>query len=148
MNDLTPKQLLLLRAKVKKPFELIVDGISMLPVIRPGDRIRVCVKDTYAAGDILVFFYKDNSLLVHRLLKVDNGRYFCKGDNSFRLEDIEKQNIIGAVLLDHDANNTPDFITASYSISRIFRNMAYDLEKVRSTAEYAEYTKKYLGENR
>lgn len=69
MNDLTPKQLLLLRAKVKKPFELSVDGISMLPILHPDDSIKVCAKDEYTVGDILVFFYKDDSLLVHRLLK-------------------------------------------------------------------------------
>ena len=148
MNDLTQKQLLLLRSKVKKPFELRVDGISMLPILHPGDSIRVCAKDEYAVGDILVFFYKDDSLLVHRLLKVENGRYFCKGDNAFRLEDIEKQNIVGAVMLDHDANNSPDFIAATYSISRIFRKMAYNPEKTKSSAEYVEYARNYLGENR
>ena len=148
MNDLTPKQLLLLRSKVKKPFELSVDGISMLPILHPGDSVKVCAKDEYAVGDILVFFYKDDSLLVHRLLKVENGRYFCKGDNAFRLEDIEKQNIVGAVMLDHDVNNTPDFIAASYSISRIFRKMAYNSERTKLSAEYAEYARKYLGENR
>ena len=148
MNDLTQKQLLLLRAKVKKPFELSVDGISMLPILHPGDSVKVCAKDEYAVGDILVFFYKDDSLLAHRLLKVENGRYFCKGDNAFRLEDIEKQNIVGAVMLDHDANNSPDFIAASYSISRIFRKMAYNPEKTKSSAEYAEYARNYLGENR
>lgn len=148
MNDLTQKQLLLLRSKVKKPFELRVDGISMLPILHPGDSIKVCAKDEYTVGDILVFFYKDDSLLVHRLLKVENGRYFCKGDNAFRLEDIEKQNIVGAVMLDHDANNTPDFITASYSMSRIFRKMGYNSDKMKSSAEYAEYAQNYLGENR
>ena len=148
MNDLTPKQLLLLRAKVKKPFELSVDGISMLPILHPGESIKVCAKDEYTVGDILVFFYKDDSLLAHRLLKVENGRYFCKGDNAFRLEDIEKSNIVGAVMLDNDVNNTPDFIAASYSISRVFRKMAYNSEKVKLSAEYAEYARNYLGENR
>ena len=148
MNDLTPKQLLLLRAKVKKPFELSVDGVSMLPILHPGDSIKVCATDEYMIGDIFVFFYKDDSLLVHRLLKVENGRYFCKGDNAFRLEDIEKQNIVGAVMLDHDANNSPDFITASYSMSRIFRKMGYNSDKMKSSAEYAEYAQNYLRENR
>ena len=119
-----------------------------LPILHPGDSIKVCAKDEYKVGDILVFFYKDDSLLVHRLLKVENGRYFCKGDNAFRLEDIEKQNIVGAVMLDHDANNTPDFITASYSISRIFQKMGYSSDKVKSSAEYAEYVQNYLRENR
>lgn len=147
MNDLTTKQLLMLRAQIKKPFELTVDGTSMLPILHPGESIEVCTKDNYSIGDILVFFYKEDTLLVHRLLKIGNGRYFCKGDNSFRLEDIEKKDIIGAVLITSDVNNTPEFIAASYSINRIFRKCGYNAEITMTTPEYSQYADKYLGEN-
>ena len=144
MNNFTIKSLLMLRTKINKPFELKVDGISMLPILHPGDTVKVCAKDEYTAGEILVFFYKEEALLVHRLLRIENGRYFCKGDNSFRLEDIGKDDIIGSVMLDEDANNTIDFIAKSYSMSRIFRKLAFDSEKTKSTAEYAKYTEKYI----
>lgn len=143
-KELTPKQLLLLRAKIKKPFELTVDGVSMLPVLHPGDSITICAKDEYSVGDIVVFFYKNDELLVHRLLKIDKGRYFCKGDNSFRLEDVDSSALIGSVLLDADPNNTPEFISASYAVSRVFRRCGYDVEKVKTTPEYIEYKEKYL----
>ncbi len=146
MNDLSLKQLLIIRSKIDKTFELTVEGISMLPILHPGDSIKVCAKKEYSVGDILVFFYKDNTLLVHRLLIIKNERYFCKGDNAFRLEDIKKEDIIGAVILDSDANNTSDFIETSYLISKIFRKNGYSTEKTKLTSEYIEYAKKYLGE--
>lgn len=63
MKDLTTKQLLLLRAKIKRPYELTVDGTSMLPILSPGDRVKVCAKDDYSIGDILVFFSKEDTML-------------------------------------------------------------------------------------
>ncbi len=90
MKNLYEKQLLILQSKRKQPFKLTIEGTSMLPVLHPGNCISICAKEDYIVGDILVFFYKNDTLLVHRLLKIENGRYFCKGDNSFRLEDVEK----------------------------------------------------------
>ena len=144
MNTLTIKQSLLLLTKIKRPFELTVNGMSMFPILYSGDNIKVCAKDDYSIGDIIVFFYKENTLLVHRLLKIENGRYFCKGDNSFRLEDVEKKDIIGAVQLEYDAHNTPEFIAASYSISRIFRKCGYNTDIIKLTDEYLHYADRYL----
>lgn len=91
MNDLLTKQILIIQLKSPQKIQLNVDGTSMLPTLHPGDSIEICSKDDYTIGDILVFFYKNDTVLVHRLLKIENRRYFCKGDNSFRLEDIEKK---------------------------------------------------------
>ena len=147
MNELTIKQLLILRSRLKKQFEITVDGTSMLPILHPGDSIQICAKDDYFVGDILVFFYKNENLVVHRLLKIENERYFCKGDNAFRLEDIVKNDIIGAAILESDANNKPEFIDASYLISRIFRENGYNIKKTKMSLEYSDYAKNYLGEN-
>lgn len=146
MNQSTTemKQILLLRSKIKKPFNLTVEGISMLPILHAGDTIAICRKDSYEIGDILVFFYKQNELLVHRLLKIEKNRYFCKGDNAFRLEDISEDQIIGAVLLESDPHKTSEFIDASYRINRIFRRCKYDAELTKQEPEYELYRKKYL----
>lgn len=141
---LEAQKILLLRSKSKKPFNLTVAGISMLPILHEGDTISVCSKETYEIGDILVFFYKQNELLVHRLLKIEKGRYFCKGDNAFRLEDISAEQILGAVLLENDKHKTEEFINDSYRINRIFRNCKYNTELTRQEAEYQLYRKKYL----
>lgn len=148
MNDFFIKQYLLFMSKTKKPFDLTVEGTSMLPILQPGEIINICAKDNYSVGDILVFFYKNELLIVHRLLKIEDGRYFCKGDNSFRLEDIEKQDIVGAVMIESDINNTSEFINASYSVNRIFRESGYDINITKSSRKYAEYANKYLGESK
>lgn len=138
------KEMLLFRSKIKRPFELTVSGVSMLPVLHEGDTISVCRKDSYEIGDILVFFYKQEELLVHRLLKIEKGRYFCKGDNSFRLEDISEDQILGSVLLENDPHRTEEFIEASYRINRLFRSCKYDAELTKKHEEYTQYCKKYL----
>ncbi len=132
----------LVRAKGK--IELSLSGTSMLPVLSCGQTITVCAKEQYEIGDILVFLYKNGEVLTHRLLKIQNGRYFCKGDNSFRLEDIEKKDIIGAVELEFDKNNTPEFISASYAVNRLFRANGYDRDKTVKTQQYIEYEDKFL----
>ncbi len=142
--DISTKHFLTLLSKIKQPFDLTVSGTSMHPILNPGERIKVCAKNDYTVGDILVFYYKNDVLLVHRLLKIENGRYFCKGDNSFRLEDVEKSAILGAVIQIKDVNNTPEFISASYTINRVFRRCGYDIEKTRLTPEYTAYWQNYL----
>lgn len=144
MNTLEPIDILMLRANCGKPFDLRVSGTSMHPILHDGDTITVCRRDSYQIGDILVFLYKDNTVLVHRLLKIQNGRYFCKGDNAFRLEDITDDQIVGAVQLNDDSNKTDAFITASLQISKIFRKCGYDTEMVKQTSEYLAYAETYL----
>ena len=131
-------------SQLKKPFDLVVEGTSMLPILHPGDIISVCRKDHYEVGDILVFVYKKNELLVHRLLKFENGKYFCKGDNSFRLEDVFENCIIGAVLLEDDPHKTDEYIENSYKMNRIFRNHKYDVERTQNDPKYIQYLKKYM----
>ena len=144
MNNLYLKKLLILKSKLHQPFEIIVEGTSMHPILYHGQKITICGRDEYSVGDILVFFYKNDSLLVHRLLKIHNERYFCKGDNSFRIEDIKREDIVGAAILEFDANNTSEFISDSYLINRIFRNNVYNIVKTKRTLEYMAYEMKYL----
>lgn len=133
-----------LRAKIKKPFSLTVAGTSMLPLIREGEDIPICRKDTYDIGDILVFIYQQDRLIVHRLLDIRGDRYFCKGDNSFELEEIGSDQIIGAVLIEDDPHSTAEFVRDSYRINCIFRECDHDIGKTKQTEEYKSYYKKYL----
>ena len=135
---------LLLCTKMKCSFKLTVDGTSMIPILNPGDSIVVCPKEEYVVGDILVFYYKNDDLLVHRLLQTRNGRLLCKGDNSFRMEDILPEQIIGAVQLEYDSNRTEDFIAASLQINKIFRKCGYNSDLIRQHPTYIEYKNKYI----
>ncbi len=133
-----------LRAKIKKPFSLTVAGTSMFPLIREGESISICRKDAYDIGDILVFIYPQDRLIVHRLLKIQGDRYFCKGDNCYELEEIGFDQIIGAVLLEDDPHHTAEFVRDSYHINCIFRECDHDIGKTKQTEEYQAYYKKYL----
>lgn len=144
MDTLEKINILNLYSKFKKQFEIRVAGESMNPILHDGDIITVCRKDNYQLGDILVFIYKNNEVLVHRLLKVHHNQFYCKGDNSFRLENFDEEKVIGSVVLDFDRNNNPEFIRDSLLISKLFRHSKYNTEIIKSLPEYLEYRKKYL----
>lgn len=133
-------------SKIKKPFELTVSGTSMLPVIHEGESISICGKDSYDIGDIIVFIYRQDRLIVHRLLDIKEDRYFCKGDNSFELEEIGYAQIIGAAMIEHDPHRAKVFIRDSYEINRIFKECGRDIGRTKLTPEYQDYYKKHLEE--
>ena len=124
--------------------EITVTGVSMNPTLYEGDTVAVQKCDDYDVGDILVFTYKDGSLLVHRLLKKDGLRYYCKGDNAFRLEDVTINQIAGKVVSVNGAS-PPEFsaelIRLSYLVNREFRRLGYDTEKVKKSSIYLLYNK-------
>ena len=78
--------------------DISVTGVSMEPSLRAGDVVTIRRTESYEIGDILVFLYKNNELLIHRLLRIKDQRYFCKGDNAFRLEDVLYEQIFCKVV--------------------------------------------------
>lgn len=75
---------------------------SMEPNIKTGSIILVeSVKDTakFKQGDVITFKTKDNILITHRIIEVDNNgqRYITKGDNNNGpdVEPVLAQNIVG-----------------------------------------------------
>lgn len=142
MDNIILQKLLYAQISAKKQIEISVTGVSMNPVLFEGDRITVIKCADYNIGDILVFNYKDG-LLVHRLLKKD-GKYFCKGDNSFRLEDVSTDQIIGkvAAVNGHDIGPCPQrLIELSYLVNRAFFKCHYDQIKTKQTDIYQLYEK-------
>ena len=143
---MTDEQLLYktLFLRARHGVELTVDGTSMLPVLHPGDTILVRKKESYEPGDILVFLYKNNELLVHRFLKIEAGRYFCKGDNALRLEDMTLPDIAGKAILHNGEplKETPAYLPSlSYLVNRAFRKCGYDIKKTKESAIYRFYQK-------
>ena len=72
----------------------------MLPTLLAGDVVTIAAQGNYAVGDILVFLYGDDELLIHRCIEADwdNQVYICKGDNAFRLEKVDHEAILGKVI--------------------------------------------------
>lgn len=134
----------ILFARARVGFSLTVLGNSMEPILHQGDTVEVQRKHEYKVGDIIVFLYKDDSLIIHRLLKIENNHYFCKGDNSFRLEDIDASKIVGAIYVSDDKHNDENFITASLEIARLFKHHRFDREKTMNSQIYNKFKKLYL----
>ncbi len=75
-----------------------VIGFSMLPAIQQKDMIRVQRSDKYCVGDIVVYEYKMQGLLVHRIIAINGNEVWCRGDNAVRIEKIGYADIIGKVV--------------------------------------------------
>ncbi len=134
-------KLLLNQVSYDREVCISVVGISMNPTLFEGDTITVRKAKTYNVGDILVFIYK-GELLVHRLLKIQDNRFFCKGDNSFRLEDMPYEDIAGKVILRNGSDLPPCpnwLVLLSYQVNRCFRKSRYDIEKTKKSGIYRFY---------
>ena len=141
MDNVLMQKLLFANLRTGRDMTIAVTGVSMNPTMWEGDRVTVKKSDSYAVGDILVFVYK-GELLIHRLLKIENGRYFCKGDNAFRLEDMQIDQIAGKVILLNEKPLAPlpeALLTLSYLVSRTFRKRAYDIEQTKQSGIYRFY---------
>lgn len=125
-------------------FSIVVEGTSMSPVLNANDLIFVVAADSYTVGDIVLFFYKDE-LLVHRILKIYDKRYYCKGDNSLRLEDVDYTQIIGKVVLCNNNEIPPlsqELLELSYEVSCVFRKSGYSKHFTINSDTYLKYKKK------
>ena len=80
LNDILTPDILRKLAKVNI-LKFTVRGISMCPLIQPDDIVEIAASEKYEPPDILLYPYKEEGLLLHRLIKVDE-RLFCKGDNA------------------------------------------------------------------
>lgn len=137
MNKLLPHLL-----RLQGVANLTVEGTSMEPYLFAGDVVTVEADDDYITGDILVFYYKEEKLLIHRLLDEVSGRYFCKGDNALRVEDVMWDQIVGKVTL---VNGVPPEnwlywkINLSQRVGKEFRRCRYDAVATKESKIYQLY---------
>lgn len=90
-------KVLKLLLNIRKQVQIKAKGVSMYPEIVNNADIVIEKSSPNSIGDILVYNYKDEGLLVHRLLAT-NPTYICKGDNAFRIESILPSDVIGKVI--------------------------------------------------
>lgn len=79
-----------------------VVGSSMMPFIRSGDNVLISPigKNEIHRGDVLAFVLgEDNHMLIHRVVKISEERFLCKGDNQPQNLDgwIRYDDVIGKV---------------------------------------------------
>ncbi len=136
INNLLPHLI-----RLKGQANITVEGFSMEPTLFAGDVVTVCLGE-YRPGDILVFYYKEGSLLIHRLLYIKNDRYFCKGDNAFRVEDFTQEQLVGKVALVNGRPSElwPDWKTAlSATVGKEFRRCHYEENLIKESKIYQLY---------
>ena len=109
MTELSPKTLALLKSLQGKPFTVEVHGISMNPTLYEGDLVLVQRAEAYHEGDILVYDYGTEGLLIHRFIHLEHGLYHCRGDNTIRIERINLKRIMGKVLSFADGRPVPAY---------------------------------------
>jgi signal peptidase I len=150
MDLLIKHKILILKGKSKTPIRLKVKGCSMFPVISEGDELLIKGNDSYEIGDILVFTYNADELVVHRLLKRKEDLYLCKGDNSFRLEMFKAERIVGKVI-NINGMKVPDIsdeqIEMSFEVNKIFTKNNYDVNETTKNETYINYVNKYIYNN-
>lgn len=127
--------------RLKGQANITVTGVSMEPTLFAGDVVTVCLGE-YRPGDILVFYYKEDKLLIHRLLDIKEDRYFCKGDNAFRVEDFTQEQLVGKVVLvnGQPLEPWPDWeIALSRAVGKEFRRCCYDAVLTKESKIYQLY---------
>lgn len=94
-----PQAALAARLQGGREFETATRGVSMLPFLHEGDRVRVAAVDPAALrlGD-LVAFWRGGELIVHRFAGwAGPGAFWEKGDNVRRWTRVPAEHLLGRV---------------------------------------------------
>lgn len=83
------------RFKFQKSILFRIDGTSMIPFYQNKQEVRIVnASDSFVVGESYLFVYRWR-LYFHRLLKKNNGKYIFAGDNSPKIQTVNKNDIIG-----------------------------------------------------
>ena len=124
---------------------LQIHGTSMEPCLKEGDQVVVKVKDSYSPGEILLYRFQENRLLIHRYLRKEGSIYLCKGDNAFRIEGIRHEEIYGYVI---SINNRKAKklrwplwkCILSFAVGKTAERNKYNLEKTKKQCLFRIYS--------
>lgn len=91
---------------VVRPRRIVVEGLSMVPTLDPGDRLLVARLGRLRVGDVVVLRdpRRPHALVVKRLVAVDAHHVVVKGDNpdvsvdSRAFGPVAKSEVLGRVL--------------------------------------------------
>lgn len=75
-----------------------ISGNSMLPFFKHQKTIVTLKKEEdYKRYDVVLFSYEDTFIL-HRITAIKDDTYYLRGDGSYRIETVTKDNIYGKVI--------------------------------------------------
>jgi signal peptidase I len=102
-DGLTPRQCVWLHQA--RHGYLTFTGRSMLPVVRPGDRIRVVPYNSSPKVGDLVVFHNGSGLILHRVVRVNEASrtLVTRGDRNLRDDrPIREEDVIGRFVALHE----------------------------------------------
>lgn len=82
-----------------RPIVTYTKGVSMRPLLYEGKTQIYAVpeKRELKVGELPIFFLKQGTYIVHRVVKTEKDYYITRGDNCFGTETVPKNNILGIV---------------------------------------------------
>lgn len=119
----------------------------MLPIIYAGDKITIEKRNCYNVGDVILFELSTKNLILHRVIRITSKELWCKGDNSFHIELISNDNVIGVVTYINGTKIAPapeGLIEASLCIGKRLILNNGDIEKTKTQIEYKNYKEQFL----
>jgi hypothetical protein len=80
-----------------------INGNSMLPFFKHQKTVVTLKKfDVYKPYDVVLFLY-DGTYILHRIINIEDGAYYLRGDGAYRIEKVTLDNIYGKVI-HHETN--------------------------------------------
>jgi len=111
------KDLIDIELSIGDQIQFRVVSNSMAPIIEVGDSVLVNISefDAIKRGDIIVI-QREDDFLTHRAIKLKDGGWLTKGDNSVFFDPLSKaENIIGYVVSVEKGNQPIEFQTSSWA---------------------------------
>jgi len=93
-------------AGLTRPKRVVVNGVSMLPTLAPGDRLLIARKPRILPGDVVALRdpRDDGHLIVKRVASVQGDTLMVKGDNRAASTDsrefgpVSRADVVGSVV--------------------------------------------------
>ena len=107
-----------------------ISGISMYPMLREKHDVVVVEKLSRELKkyDVPLYRMPSGKLILHRILKVEEDRYIIRGDNTYFLEYIPKEYVIGVLKAFSHNGKTCDCATSKgYRVYIFFNMISYPL---------------------
>lgn len=74
-----------------------VSGMSMSPLLLHGDLLEIAPERRPRIGDILLVVH-NGSLVVHRLVRLEHGKMYTRGDATGACEELTGDQVLGKVV--------------------------------------------------
>lgn len=98
MNSNKIKNIIIELLKDGKSAEITAQGISMYPLLHPGDKLLVKKYKSYKKGDIIIFDRGD-AFVAHRIISTQSPLITSKGDSLIKADtQINQNEILGKII--------------------------------------------------